>query len=128
MIDSYDAAAAYAVQLRDDFLASLAVELSVEVAPRPDLQAGDRVEVGCPVVGGHVAYFPGRITSIRRSGSTVPSGTTLAVSCSYADVSAALARTDWAQFLGNGKPALTWDRMPGTWGSLPALEWDSLPA
>ena len=128
MIDSYDAAAAYAVQLRDDFLASLAVELLVEVAPRPELQAGDRVEVGCPVVGGHVAYFPGRITSIRRSGSTVPSGTTLAVSCSYADVSAALARTDWARHLGNGKPALTWDRVPGTWGSLPALEWDSLPA
>jgi hypothetical protein len=128
MMDSYDSAAAYAVQLRDDFLASLAVELSVEVAPRPELQAGDRVEVGCPVVGGHVAYFPGRITGIRRSGSTVPSGTSLTVSCSYADVSAALARTDWAQYLGNGKPALTWDRMPGTWGSLPPLEWDQLPA
>lgn len=118
----------YAGRLREEFLASLAVELAVEVAPRPELQAGDRIEVGCPVVGGHVAYFPGSITSIRRSGSTVPAGTSLTVSCSYADVSAALTRTEWAEHLGNGMPALTWDRMPGTWGSLPAIEWDQLPA
>lgn len=118
----------YAARLRSDFLDSLAVELRVELAPRPELQAGDHIEVGCPVVGGHVAYFPGQITSIGRSGSTVPAGTTLTVSCSYADVSAALGRTEWAEHLGNGMPALTWDRMPGTWGSLPAIEWDELPA
>jgi hypothetical protein len=128
MITSDREAEAYAAQLRDEFLSGLAVELSVETVPRPELQAGDWVEVGCPVVGGHVAYFPGRVTGIRRSGSTVPSDTSLSVSCSYADVTAALSRTEWAEHLGNGLPALTWDRMPGTWGSLPALEWDSLPA
>jgi len=128
MVDSYDSAAAYARQLRADFLAGLAVELSVEVPPRPELQAGDRVRVGCPVGGGHVAYFPGAISSIRRSGSTVPGGTSLTVSCSYADVSAALGRTDWAVNLTGEMPELTWDRMPGNWGSLPALEWDELPA
>lgn len=127
MIETYSQAIAYATELRDAFLASLAVELSVETVPRPELQAGDRIEVGCPV-DGRVAYLPGLITSIRRAGSTVPTGTSLTVSVSYSDVVTALGRTEWAQHLTMGMPALTWDRMPGTWGQLPAVTWDSLPA
>ena len=117
----------YAAELRDRFLSSLAVELAVETVPRPELQAGDRIEVGCPVAAGHVAYFPGTITAIRRSGSTVPGGTSLSVTCSYGDVINALGRTEWAQNITAGKPALTWDRMPGNWGQLPATIWNDLP-
>lgn len=127
MIETYSQAIAYAAELRDTFLASLAVELSVETVPRPELQAGDRIEVGYPV-DGRVAYLPGLITGIRRAGSTVPTGTSLTVSCSYSDVVTALSRTEWAVNLTAGKPALTWDRMPGNWGTLPAVTWDSLPA
>lgn len=127
MIETYSQAVAYATRLRDEFLSSLAVVLTVETAPRPDLQAGDRIEVGCPVVAGYVAYLPGEITSIRRSFTTVPGSTVLTVSCSYADVVNALNRTDWAQHLTGNKPALTWDRMPSTWGSAPAITWDNLP-
>lgn len=116
----------YAAELRDRFLASLAIELAVETVPRPELQAGDRVEVGCPVVAGHVAYFPGTITSIRRSGSTVPGGTSLTVTCSYADVVNGLARTEWAKNIHGTLPALTWDRMPGNWGQLPPTIWNDL--
>jgi hypothetical protein len=126
MIETYGQALAYAIQLRDEFLASLAVELTVETVPRPELQAGDRIEVGCPVTAGHVAYFPGDITGISRSGDPVPRGTTLTVSCAYVDVVDALKRTEWADHLGAGLPALTWDRMPATWGSWPAIEWDDL--
>lgn len=128
MIATYSDAVAYAAELRDKFLASLAVELTVETVPRPELQAGDRIEVGCPVTAGHVAYLPGSITSIRRNGGTVPKGTTLTVSCSYADVVTALGRTEWAEHITGGTPPLTWDRMPGTWGTAPAITWDSLPA
>jgi hypothetical protein len=126
MIETYSQAIAYAAELRDTFLASLAVELSVETVPRPELQAGDRIEVGCPV-DGRVAYLPGLITSIRRGGSTVPSGTSLTVSVSYSDVVTALGRTEWAEHITAGRPELTWDRMPGTWGTLPAITWDTLP-
>jgi len=127
MIETPGQAAAYAVQLRDEFLAGLAVELAVESVPRPELQAGDRVEVGCPVADGYVAYLPGRVVSIRRDGSTVPGGTSLTVSCSYRDVTAALARTDWADDLTDELPPLTWDRMPSTWGHTPAITWNQLP-
>lgn len=127
MIVTYEQAAAYAATLRDEFLGSLAVELTVETVPRPELQAGDRIEVGCPVAAGHVAYLPGEVTSIRRAGSPVPTGTTLSVTCSYMDVFAALARTDWAKNLTSTLPALTWDRMPGTWGTAPAYTWNDLP-
>lgn len=127
MIVTEGQALAYAIQLRDEFLATLAVELAVETVPRPELQAGDWIEVGCPVAAGHVAYFPGQVTSIRRSGSPVPGPTSLTVACSYADVNDALNRTEWADHITAGMPALTWDRMPSTWGSLPAITWDSLP-
>ena len=127
MIETFDQAVAYARELRAKFFDSLAVELNVETVPRPELQAGDRIEVGCPVAAGHVVYFPGLVKSIRRGGSPVPSATSLTVACSYEQVDAALSRTDWAEHLGNGMPALTWDRMPGTWGALPAITWDSLP-
>lgn len=127
MIENLVQAEAYATKLRDEFLASLAVELTVETVPRPELQAGDRIEVGYPVSGSHVAYIPGRIVSIRRAGDPVPSGTSLNVSCSYADVITALSRTEWAQHITAGMPALTWDRMPGTWGSAPSISWDDLP-
>ena len=117
----------YAAALRDRFLSSLAIELQVETVPRPELQAGDRIEVGCPVTAGHVAYFPGTITSIHRSGSTVPGGTSLSVTCSYPDVANALSRTEWAKNITRTLPALTWDRMPGTWGQLPPIIWNDLP-
>jgi hypothetical protein len=116
----------YAAELRDRFLASLAIELAVETVPRPELQAGDRIEVGCPVAAGHVAYFPGTVTSIRRGGSTVPTGTSLTVTCSYGDVINALGRTEWAKNLTSTKPALTWDRMPANWGQLPPIIWNDL--
>jgi len=126
MITTTGQALAYAIQLRDEFLASLAVELAVETVPRPELQAGDWIEVGCPV-DDRVAYFPGQITAIRRSGSTVPGGTSLTVACSYDAVNAALDRTEWAKNITNTLPTLTWDRMPGNWGTLPALDWNDLP-
>lgn len=127
MITSRPQADYYAAGLRDRFLTSLAVELQVETIPHPELQAGDRIEVGCPVTAGHVAYLPGAITGIRRSGTTVPGSTTLTVTCSYGDVLNALSRTEWAKNITAGRPALTWDRLPVTWGSLPALTWNDLP-
>jgi hypothetical protein len=126
-ITSYGQALTYAIQLRDEFLATLAAELTVDTIPRPELQAGDWIEVGCPLPDGHVAYLPGQITGIRRAGDPVPRQTTLTVSCTYADVTAALNRTDWAKNLTTTLPALTWDRMPGQWGQLPVLAWNTLP-
>lgn len=127
MIETYDQAFSYARELRDKFLRTLALELSVDITPHPALQAGDRVEIGCPVAAGHVAYFTGTVTAISRSGDTLPRETRLTVSCSYLDVVAALARTDWAQHLTGERPELTWDRMPATWGALPAITWTDLP-
>lgn len=127
MIETHGQATAYGLQLRDEFLDQLAIELAVETIPRPELQAGDRVEIGCPVVAGHVVYLPGLITGIRRAGSPVPDSTSMTVQCTYADVVAALDRTEWAEHITGEKPPLTWDRMPSTWGELPPLEWDELP-
>lgn len=127
MITTYEQAAAYAVKLRDDFLASLSIELAVETIPRPELQAGDWIEVGAPVAAGHVVYIPGQVTGIKRGGSPVPGMTSLTVACSYADVTAALDRTEWADDLTGTMPALTWDRMPGTWGTIPPTLWNDLP-
>ena len=127
MITSADQAAAYGVAQREEFLASLAVELTVTTVPRPELQAGDRIEVGYPVPAGHVAYFLGTITGIRRDGTNVPGYTTLTVSCSYNDVIQALGRTEWADHITGTLPELTWDRMPANWGTLPDLTWNDLP-
>lgn len=126
MITTTAAAVLYAIELRDKFLASLALELSVECVPRPELQAGDRIEAGCPFAG-RIAWIPGEITSIKRSGTTVPGPTSLTVVCAYGDVIAALERTDWAQHLTGNLPPLTWDRMPSTWGAGPVMSWDDLP-
>ena len=126
MITTVAEATSYAKELRDQFLTSLAVDLTVETIPRPELQAGDRVEVGCPVPSGHVVYLPGDVTAIRRQGDTVPRGTTLTVSCSYEDVIAALGRTEWAKHITSEMPELTWNLMPATWGALPAVAWDDL--
>jgi len=127
MITDYSQAAAYGVQLRDEFLGSLAVEIEVQTIPRPELQAGDWIEVGYPVAAGHVVYFPGPISSIDRTWTTVPTGTRIRVQCAYMDVVAALSRTDWAKNITDEMPPLTWDRLPGSWGSLPAIEWGELP-
>jgi hypothetical protein len=127
MITTEGQALAYSIQLREEFLASLSIELTVETVPRPELQAGDWIEVGCPIAAGHVAYLPGQLTGIRRGGEVVPTGTTLTVACSYKDAVTALARTEWAKDITSDMPALTWDRMPGTWGQLPALAWNDLP-
>jgi len=126
MITSRPQADVYATELRDRFLSSLAIELQVETVPRPELQAGDRIEVGSPVTAGHVAYLPGTITSIRRSGSTVPGGTSLSVMCSYADVINALGRTEWAEHINGNRPVLTWNRISGTWGQSPSTTWSDL--
>lgn len=126
MITTETDAINYAVTLRDEFLGNLSIELDVEIAPRPELQAGDRIEVGCPVKGGHVAYLPGEITSIQRGGDPLPRGTALKVRCSYTDVVAALSRTEWAKHLTGSMPDLTWDLIPGTWGQLPDRPWDGL--
>lgn len=128
MITTYAQAVEYGIELRDQFVRSLAVELRVETIPRPELQAGDWIEVACPVQAGHLIYLPGEITGINRDGTSVPGGTTLTVNCSYADVLTALGRTEWAKHLTAGMPPLTWDRMPGSWGSLPSITWDDLPA
>lgn len=127
MIETRDQAVAYARELRDKFLATLSIDLVVETVPRPELQGDDMIEIGCPVAAGHVAWIPGLITDIRRAGNPIPTETVLTVSCSYQAVDAALSRTDWAADLGHPMPDLTWDRMPATWGELPALPWDELP-
>lgn len=127
MITTYAQAVAYAEKMRDEFLGSLSVELVIETTPRPELQGGDFVEVGCPMAGGHLAYIPGVITAIHRAGDTTPKQTTLTVKCSYEDVTAAMARTDWAEHLTGVLPELTWDRMPGSWGTTPDMNWNDLP-
>ncbi|MCX8455362.1 hypothetical protein [Paenarthrobacter ureafaciens] len=126
MITTVAQATTYAQELRDQFLGSLAVELSVETIPRPELQAGDRVEVGCPVPSGHVVYLPGEVTSIRRRGDTLPRETSMTVSCAYTDVIAALDRTEWAKWITPEMPELTWNMMPAHWGSLPAITWSDV--
>lgn len=127
MITNYSQAIQYAETLKTRQMQSLAVKLSVETIPRPDLQSGDWIEVGCPVMAGHVAYFPGEIISISSSGSPIPGPTTMTVSCSYADVISALDRTEWAENLTREKPDLTWDRMPTQWGKTPAIPWQYQP-
>lgn len=127
MILNQEQALNYARQMREEFLSSLAIELTVETSPRPELQAGDRIEVGYPLPEGYIAYLPGEITDISRAWSNVPAGTTLTVSCSYRDVMAALSRTEWADHLTGGMPDLTWDRMPANWGTLPDTTWNDLP-
>ena len=126
MITTTAAAVLYALELREKFLASLALELSVECVPRPELQAGDRIEVGCPF-DGRVVWIPGEISSIKRPFTTVPGATSLTVACAYGDVIAALERTEWAEHLTGELPPLTWDRMPSTWGAGPVMPWDDLP-
>lgn len=126
MITTETDAINYASTLRDEFLGNLSIELEVQTTPRPELQAGDRIEVGCPVKGGHIAYLPGEISSIQRSGDPLPRGTALKVRCSYADVVFALSRTEWAKHLTGSMPELTWDLIPGTWGQLPDRPWDGL--
>jgi len=126
MIETYGQALAYGIQLRDEFLSSIAVEFEVETTPRPELQGGDWIDVGYPLTAGHVAYFPCQIVGISRSGAKVPAGTRITVQCSYNDMITALGRTEWAQYLTAGTPELIWDRMPSTWGRLPALTWDEL--
>jgi hypothetical protein len=126
-ITSVAAAQKYAENLRDRQDQTYAVELSVDVVPRPELEAGDWIEVGCPTKDGHVIYIPGEISSIQASGSPIPGPMNLKVTCSYSDVFDALARTEWSQYLTREKPALTWDRMPATWGTAPAVTWNDLP-
>lgn len=127
MIETFEQAYAYAVKLRDEFLASLAVELEISTVPRPELQAGDRIEVGCPIAAGHVVYIPGTITSISRQGDKVPRETRIRVACAYGDVDHALNTTPWAENLTREMPPLTWERMPSTWGAMPEMTWNEIP-
>ncbi|MFE4229122.1 hypothetical protein ACFRJ8_14680 [Arthrobacter sp. NPDC056886] len=127
MITTRGQAAEYAGILRDRQAASYAVELEVETVPRPEIQAGDRIEVGCPMPAGHVVYLPGEVVSVSAGGSPIPGPTKFTVSCAYADVAIALNTTPFAEHLTSTKPALTWDRMPSSWGALPAITWNNLP-
>lgn len=127
MITTRVQAVAYAETLRLQQARSMAIELTVTTVPHPELQAGDRIEVGCPVIEGHIVYLPGEIISISSSGSPIPGPTSMTVSCAYSDVMAALSRTDWADNLTREKPDLTWDRMPSSWGKAPAMSWNDLP-
>lgn len=126
MIETYGQALAYAHELRDEALASIAVELTVQTSPRPELQAGDWIEVGYPVTAGHVAYFPGQIRGISRSMAKVPGDTRITVTCPYQGIVTALGRTEWAKYITAGTPELIWDRMPATWGNLPDTTWNDL--
>lgn len=127
MITTASQARSYAETLRNQQMTKLAVELDVETIPRPEIQPGDRIEVGCPVSDGHVVYIPGEVTSKTESGSPIPEPTKFKVSCAYADVTAALGRTEFGRYLTGSKPPLTWDRMPASWGSAPSLPWNNLP-
>lgn len=127
MISTYGDAIDYGETLRDQQARTLAVELEVLTIPRPEIQAGDRIEVGCPLAAGHVAYLPGEVTDVRAGGSPVPGPTQFTVSCAYNDVLAALSRNEWTQHLTHEKPELTWDRMPTNWGTAPEINWDELP-
>ena len=127
MITTFSQASEHANRLRTQQASKLAVELDVETAPRPEIQAGDRIEVGCPVAGGHVIYLPGEVVDKQESGSPVPGPTRFKVSCSYADLVAVLNRTDFAQYLTGSLPELTWDRMPSSWGRAPSITWNDLP-
>ena len=127
MITTWSQAVAYAETLRDRQAASYAVQLEVDTAPRPEIQAGDRIEVGCPMPAGHVVYLPGEVVSVSAGGSPIPGATKFTVSCAYQDVAAAISRAPFGDHLTPSKPALTWDRMPSSWGSLPALTWNNLP-
>lgn len=126
LITSVSAAGSYAATLRDRQDQTYAVELTVVTAPHPEIQAGDRIEVGCPVKEGHIIYIPGEVAGIQAGGSPLPGPTTFKVSCSYADIFTALSRTPWAKYLTTERPALTWDRMPSTWGHIPAISWNDL--
>jgi hypothetical protein len=126
-ITSIAGAGAYADTLRDRQEQSYAVELTVVTAPRPEVEAGDRIEVGCPVRQGHIMYLPGEVLSVQSSGSPIPGPSTFKVRCSYKDIFDAQGRTDWAQHITREKPALTWDRMPTAWGTTPDIVWNDLP-
>ena len=127
MITSTQQALEYAATLREQQGRKLAVQLEVTTVPRPEIQPGDSIEVGCPTPYGHVAYLPGEVISKQESGSPVPGPTRFTVSCAYSDVEAALGRTEWAKDLTREKPALTWDRMPASWGTAPTITWNDLP-
>jgi hypothetical protein len=126
-ITSQSGAQKYAETLRDRQETAYAVELTVVTAPRPEIEAGDRIEVGCPVKEGHIMYLPGEVLSVSAGGSPLPGPTTFKVSCSYKDIFDAQGRTDWAQNITRVKPELTWDRMPTSWGTTPDLTWNNLP-
>lgn len=127
IITTWGQARAYAETLRDRQAAALSVELEVETVPRPEIQAGDRIEVGCPMAAGHVAYLPGEVVRIQSGGSPLPGPTRMTVACSYADVVTAISRTPFGEHLTRTKPELTWDRMPTSWGAAPNITWNNLP-
>lgn len=108
MITSTTQAVAYADVLRNEALNKLSIDLEVDTLPRPDLQTGDRVEIGYPVPG-KVIYLVGAIVRASSSGDPLPKGTKLTVRCNYTDVMTALGTTPWARYLTGNKPPLPWD-------------------
>jgi hypothetical protein len=126
-ITSVSAAQTYANTLRDRQEPKLRGGTHRGNAPRPEIEAGDWIEVGCPVKEGHVVYIPGEVTST--------AGVRLA-SARADDVQGLmllrghlrrLNRTEWSQYITREKPALTWDRMPATWGRPRSMTWNDLP-
>lgn len=125
MLETVGQARRYAEKLKAEAMAAIAVRLSVEIAPHPELQAGDRIEVGCPF-GDRIVYMVGEVVGSAFGGAKVPTTTKLTVDCSYGDVLTALGRTEWADDLGSTMPVMTFDMLPGSWGELPPLTWDEL--
>jgi len=108
MITSTTQAVAYADVMRGEALNKLSIDLDVETLPRPELQCGDRVEIGYPITG-KVIYLKGMIVRLKSAGNPIPTGTTLTVRCNYTDVMVALGTTPWAKYLTGNKPPLPWD-------------------
>lgn len=81
----------YAAEMRQTHLAGLTTDLVVTALPQPQLQQGDWVQVGNPVVNGQEARLVGRVKAISLGfKGTVPDVMTVVVQCSYADVQAVL--------------------------------------
>lgn len=91
MIETYQQAHDYAVVMRDTHVAGMTVDLRVTCLPQPQLQQGDWVQVGNPVVGGEVASLVGMVKSVEMGFTAgAPDRMTAVVQCSQADVKAVI--------------------------------------
>lgn len=86
---------AYAITMRDTFVAGLTVLLNVTCAPNPALQQGETVLVGSPVVDGQAVDLLGNVQTmdLKTNGNTVDA-MTLTVACPYATVATVFGSVD----------------------------------